>query len=126
MTRKVERTRAGETWTEARFWSFVRSGLRAMWQKWPVKWQVLQEARRPYGGKDKRTKWEYQCNGCKQWFKTKDVSVDHIEPAGQLRDYEDLPRFVSKLLCEKDNLQVLCKGCHDEKTKTERSKKAVE
>lgn len=121
MGRKVERTRAGQTWTEARFWSFVRSGLRAMWQKWPVKWQVLAEARRAYNGPDKRVKWEYQCNSCKKWYKTKEVSVDHIEPAGSLKTYQDLPRFVEKLLCEKENLQVLCKGCHDKKTKEERS-----
>ena len=35
------------------------------------------------------------------------------------RHYDDLPKFVETLFCEQDNLQVLCKTCHDEKTKLE-------
>ena len=122
MGRKVERTHAGGTWTKARYWQFIRSALRQAWNKYPVKFQVLTEARRAYKGQDKRVKWEYQCNSCKGWFKTKEVSVDHIIPAGSLKDFSDLPSFVSKLFCENDNLQVLCKGCHDKKTAEERKK----
>lgn len=123
MGRRVEKTHAGNTWTRARYWGFIRSGLRAMWQKWPVKWQVLTDARRAYSGPDKRVKWEYQCNICKGWFKTKEVSVDHIVPAGSLKSYEDLPGFVERLLCEADNLQVACSECHSKKTKEERNAK---
>ena len=32
------------TWTEARFWSFIRSALRYAWNKYPVKFEVLKEA----------------------------------------------------------------------------------
>jgi 5-methylcytosine-specific restriction endonuclease McrA len=120
MGSKAERTRAGATWTEAKYFQFIRSGLRMLWQKWPVKWQVLEEARRPSTIGDKRTKWEYQCKSCKQWFLGKDVQVDHIVPAGTLKTFEDLPLFVSKLLVEKDGLQVLCSACHNIKTKEER------
>lgn len=83
----------------------------------------MQEARREYRGADKRTKWEYKCSECKKWFKTKDVQVDHIKPAGSLKDYSDLPQFVENLFCEKDNLQVMCKPCHAVKTLEERKKK---
>ena len=124
MGRRVEKTRAGGTWSEARYFGFIRSGLRAMWQKYPVKWQVLQEAKRAYSGSDKRKKWEYQCNSCKGWFMGKDVSVDHIKPAGSLKTYDDLPRFVQGLLCERENLQVLCKDCHHTKTQEERNEKS--
>lgn len=116
----VEKTKAGGTWTKARYFSFIRSALRRASSKYPVKWQVLEKARRPFRGKDKRTKWEYQCNSCKHWFKTKDVQVDHIIPAGSLRDYEDLAGFVERLFCEEDNLQVLCNTCHDVKTAKEK------
>lgn len=119
MGNRVERPRAGATWTEARFWQFIRSGLRMLWQKWPVKWQVLEEARRPSTLGDKRVKWEYQCKSCKGWFLGKDVQVDHIVPAGSLKRLEDLAPFVSKLLVEKDGLQVLCSTCHDKKTREE-------
>jgi 5-methylcytosine-specific restriction endonuclease McrA len=39
-----------------------------------------------------------------------------------LKTYNDLPAFVKNLFCEEDNLQVLCKPCHDVKTKEERKK----
>lgn len=120
MGKRVEKTHAGGTWTAARYWGFLRSGLRRLSSKWPVKYQVMEEARRKYTGPDKRTKWEYQCAHCLNWFKTKDVQVDHIVPAGSLKTYDDLPRFVETLLCEADNLQVLCTECHNVKTQEER------
>ncbi|QDP52401.1 MAG: hypothetical protein Unbinned96contig1001_18 [Prokaryotic dsDNA virus sp.] len=119
MTRGVK-TRAGGTWTEARYWSFIRSALRRSWSKYPVRFQVLQDARRVYTGIDKRTKWEYECADCKGWFKTKEVEVDHIESAGSLKKYEDLAGFCERLFCEKDNLRVLCKPCHKLRTQKER------
>ena len=49
--------------------------------------------------------------------------MDHIEPAGSLNCSNDLPAFVDTLFCEVDNLQTLCKTCHDEKTQLERKLK---
>lgn len=47
----------------------------------------------------------------------KEVQIDHIEPAGSLKGFDDLPGFVERLFCEVDGLQVLCKdGCHNKKT----------
>jgi 5-methylcytosine-specific restriction endonuclease McrA len=114
---KTKNTRCGKTWTEARYWSFIRSALRRAWVKYPVRYQALQAARRPYTGKDKRTKWEYRCNLCNSWFKTKDVEVDHIEECGSLKNYRDLMGFCKRLFCELDNLQVVCKPCHKAKGK---------
>ncbi len=123
MPRITPKTRAGETWTESRYWTFIRSALRQAWSKYPVKYQVLNNNRRPFAGADKRTKWEYQCAECGQWFKAKEVQVDHIESAGSLKSYEDLPDFVRRLFCEADNLQVMCKPCHKTKTQEERKRK---
>jgi len=108
-------TRCGGTWTEARYFSFIRSGLRLLWLKYPVRYKVLDLAKRPFQGVDKRTKWEYQCNLCTFWYKGKDIEVDHIKPAGSLNTYNDLPSFVSNLFCELENLQVVCKKCHIQK-----------
>lgn len=107
-------------WSDSRYWSFIRSALRRAWSKYPVRFQVLQEVRKPYEGDDKRTKWVYPCADCKQWFKTKEVEVDHIESAGSLKSYEDLAGFCKRLFCEKDNLRVLCKSCHKKRTQEER------
>jgi 5-methylcytosine-specific restriction endonuclease McrA len=119
MTRGVK-NKAGNTWTTARYFSFIRSALRRAWTKYPVRYQVMDKARKPYTGKDKRTKWVYVCAACQKTFKSTEVNVDHIKPAGTLRTYSDLPDFVKNLFCEADNLQVLCKTCHDKKTKEER------
>jgi len=123
MGRTVAKTRAGDTWTESRYFGFIRSALRSAFRKYPVKYQVKAEASRPYVGEDKRRKKEYQCNVCEGWFADKEVAVDHIVPCGSLKTYEDLPRFVSTLFCERENLQIICNTCHQIKTNEERAKK---
>ena len=119
---RVVRTRNAGTMTESAFWSFIRSALRnkSMW--WKPILQCKLSAKRIYKGPNKRQKFEYQCNKCKNWFPEKKVQVDHIIPAGSLNCAADLPGFVERLFCEKENLQVLCSGCHDEKTKIEKKK----
>lgn len=98
----------------------MRSGLRALWTKYPVKYQVLQEARRKSQSPNKKLKWEFCCKECNNWFPQKQVSVDHIISAGSLNDFSDLPGFVERLLCKKEGLQVLCDTCHQKKTNEER------
>lgn len=122
MGRTVPKTRAGERWTEAKYFGFIRSGLRRMSMRWPVKHDVMEAARRAKPkSKAGRHRFEYKCAGCKKWFKGADVAVDHITPAGTLKSFDDLPGFVERLFCEADNLQVLCNTCHDKKTKEERA-----
>ena len=119
---RVVRTRNAGTMTESAFWSFIRSALRnkSMW--WKPILQCKLSAKRIYKGPNKRQKFEYQCNTCNNWFPEKKINVDHIHPAGSLNCAADLPGFVERLFCEKENLQVLCSGCHDEKTKIEKKK----
>jgi 5-methylcytosine-specific restriction endonuclease McrA len=113
--------RAGNTWTESRYFQFIRTALRGAFSRYPVKYQVLKDSQRRVTGQ--RHKVEHQCAECQEWFKAKEVQVDHIKPAGSLKCYDDLPSFVSNLFCESDNLQVLCKQCHKAKTAEERKKK---
>lgn len=103
-------------WSEAKFWSFLRSTLRSGFSKWPPKWQVLNEAKRPYTGEGKQQKWEYLCNCCGKYYKNKDVSVDHVNPAGQLSNWEHLVPFTQRLAVGTSKLQVLCRECHNAKT----------
>jgi 5-methylcytosine-specific restriction endonuclease McrA len=128
MTKKVKkprvaRTRNAGTMTESAFWSMIRSALRQKSRWWKPVSKRKEESRRAYKGINKRQKWEYQCNKCKDWFKSDEVNIDHIEPAGSLNCSNDLPSFVDTLFCEVDNLQTLCKVCHDEKTQLERKLK---
>lgn len=106
-------------WTEAKFWAFIRSGLRAKWSRWPPKYAVLAAAKRDHDGKNPRQKYEYRCSECKKHYPQKEVSVDHIDPVGTLRCFDDLPVFCQRLFVGVEKLQVLCKVCHDRKTYAE-------
>lgn len=115
---RVVKTRGGGRYSESQFWGFIRSGLRSKYQRWAPRYAVLAAARRP--SKDKKNlklKWQFQCAKCKRWKKQTDVEVDHIEPCGSLRSFEDLPGFVERLFCEIEGLRVVCKVCHKKITK---------
>jgi hypothetical protein len=104
-------------WTQARFWTFIRSALRAAWTKYPVKARVLNKAKRKYTGDNKRRKWSYLCAQCNLLFKGDQVNVHHKEEVGQLKCYADLPEFVRKMFCGEGDLEVLCKKCHKKQHK---------
>lgn len=124
MGRRVERTRNGGTYTESQFWSMIRSTLRRRSMYWkPIKY-ALEAARRKYTGPNKRQKWEFQCADCGNWYIRKDVEVDHIQAAGSLKCYDDLPGFVERLFCEDPECYaVRCKKCHLKKTKEDGKKR---
>lgn len=130
MSERGVKNKAGGSWTTARYFSFIRSALRAAWVKYPVKGQVLKKSRRNVKKTEKmdrrihRHRFEYKCAVCKKFHKATQVQVDHIIPCGSLNCYEDLPRFVSTLFCEEDNLQVICIECHNQKTNQERAERA--
>lgn len=119
MGRKTPPFEPYPTWTTARFWSFIRSALRQASSRWPPKYETAQKARRAFEGPG-RQRWEYQCAKCKEWFPQKQISVDHIKPVGTLKDFDDLPAFVSNLFCSVDNLQILCDQCHGIKSNEEK------
>lgn len=109
-------------WTVARFNSFVKSALRSASQRWPVKYKVLSEA---YVGQkinesSGRLAKHYKCKSCNIDYPAKNVQVDHIkpiiDPSSGFTTWDDV---IYNMFCERDNLQVLCKNCHSEKSKEE-------
>lgn len=114
---RVAKPYAGGEFSEARFWQFLRSGLRQMSRRWPpVTRQVWNESRRPYVGPNKRQKFEHQCSSCLKWFKRADMEADHIVPCGSLKSWDDLIGFTQRLLCEVEGVRRLCNRCHQART----------
>ncbi len=123
MARRVERTRNGGTWTEAQYFSAIRSALRDKFKWWKPMREAKERARRPYKGEG-RQKWEFQCNACKQWFKDKETQMDHVTPCGSLKSLKDVSKFIERMTPESvEAFQCLCKECHQKKTNEERRKK---
>lgn len=115
--------------SEAAYWGWIRSSLRKMSQRWKPIYGVLNDVKRPVEPSDKLKwgnliKFVYQCCQCKAWFPKKHVEVDHIHPCGSLKSEADIGPFVTRLLCERDGLRVVCIDCHLEITNAEREAKA--
>lgn len=114
---KPPKTRNSNTWTEARFSSFIKSLLR----KGSMRWEPINQT--------KKAAWvergKYRCNKCKQVVSLtldgkKNVFVDHVIPASDpVEGFTSWDDFIYGLFCEADNLQVLCKQCHDKKSEEE-------
>ena len=119
----VEKPRADGQWTESRFNSFIKSALRKASIKWPPKYQVKKEAEvgKKINKSTGRIAMHYCCAGCSDHFPNSYVSVDHIlpvvDPTTGFVSWDDV---IERMFCEIDGLQVLCKDCHDEKTKQEK------
>lgn len=124
MGKKVEKTRANGTMSESAYFSRIRSILRRGFMYWKPMMDALKASSRQYKGENKLQKLEYQCSQCGQWYKRKEVNIDHIEDCGELRSYEDIVPFIQRLTKEGvENFQVLCKTCHQEKTNLARLKR---
>lgn len=121
---KVPRTRNLGTLTESEFFSKIRSALRRSFRFWKPMKKALDSVSRPSQSLNKRLKIEYQCAMCKKWFPRKDVEIDHINPCGSLRSYEDVVPFIERLTQEDPKAyQVLCKIDHKIKTKQDNAKR---
>ena len=112
-----ERPYNSGTMTESMFFGMIRSALRQKSRWWKPIQECKKEAKRAYKGKNKRQKFEYQCNNCKQWFPEKEIDVDHITDCGSLKSFNDIGDFCKRLFVEKEGLQCLCKTCHLKKHK---------
>ena len=119
---KHEKTRNMANWSEAKYWSGIRSSLRRTFRfNWLPAKVALENARKPYSGPNKLQKWEFRCALCEQWFIRKGVELDHKTPCGSLNGLVDVGPFLSRLHPESpDAYQVICKKCHKLKTAEER------
>lgn len=102
-------------WTKSRYFGFIRSALRRTTMRYPAKQKYLEDRCRP-APPGSRFRKVADCEMCGTTVGKSKAAVDHITPAGGLKDYDDLPRFTETLFCGFDNFQILCSTCHDVKT----------
>jgi len=111
------KTRNDGIWTEAKFIADIKNLLRSHSRKWRPVATCKKKARVSRG--------MYKCAECLKivpathMFNGKRRAyffVDHIEPVIDPEvGFTGFSDFIERLFCEVDNLQVLCKPCHDEK-----------
>ena len=120
--------RNGGKWTEARFRSFIRGGLRSISMRWPPKNEVKRNARIERG--------VYLCEGYNRGShevpnslppnpgnkrRINNAVVDHINPVIDPRcGFISWNELIKRLFCEADGFQLLCYECHKHKTLDER------
>lgn len=126
MTKK-EKTRNNGEWTDARYFSFVKGGLRSASQRWPPKYRVLSKA---YCGtrtnlRTGRMAKHYKCRACENEFPLKEVEVNHIFPVIPVTGFDSWDGVISRLFCEEDGLEVLCRACHKIITKHENEERKL-
>jgi len=118
-----KKTRCSGQWTEARFNSFITSLLRQGTRRWGPLQEVKKEAN--------VTRGVYECAECKEHIpptvregrkRVQNIFVDHIEPIVNPEvGFTTWDEYINRIFCEKDNLQLLCKPCHDVKSLEERA-----
>lgn len=111
------------TWTEGKFNSFIKSALRAASQRWPPKYECLNNAfvGKKVNSKTGRISKHFKCNCCLGEFPTSDVQVDHIWPVvDPVVGFISWDEVIKRMFCSVEGFQVLCKSCHSQKTSVER------
>ncbi len=119
---RAVKTRNSLTMTEAAFFSWIRSQLRRMSQKWKPIYECKKEGRREATAAEKRmhgpqTRYVNTCEKCLQWFPNKMLEVDHTIPCGSMgSNAEDFAKragpWILRLLVERHGLRRLCTACH--------------
>jgi hypothetical protein len=107
--------------------SIIRGALRRAFARSPVVQEKMAESRREIpkyrkdGSRAKKNWVQRQCEVCLQWAGSTKLSVDHVDPVISVDEgFQDWNVFISRLWCNKSNLQRICDTCHNFKTGAER------
>lgn len=105
---------------EKQYLNWLRSSLRRVWSKHPVKLGLLQSRRFRRKSDTGKMIWHYECEHCKKAFKASEIEVNHKNTVGAVTT-ENFGEFAKRmLLVREDDLEVLCHQCHGLVTYQER------
>jgi 5-methylcytosine-specific restriction endonuclease McrA len=107
--------------------SAIRSAIRRIFSRSPIVREKLNAVRRERiwykqdGTPAAKPRVEYQCAKCSEWFMSKDIQVDHIDPVIDPNvGFVDFNTFIERLFCGPENLAPLCTKDHKAKTDLEK------
>lgn len=124
--KRGEKTRNSGLWTEAKFKSFIKNQLRSATRKWGPIQECKKLARERRG--------LYRCASCEELVKPTykagrvskaNIFVDHIEPIVPVTGWVSWDSCIERMFCELDNLQLVCKDCHDIKSAEETAERKL-
>lgn len=104
--------------TRSAVFSWIKGGIRRLWNHSPVKLDLLKKQRRqipnPNVNGKKPTVWGATCAICGKDTPLKDCQIDHVvEETASLTKIEDIQSCAEKLLLVTENdLRILCSDCH--------------
>lgn len=112
--------------TKSAYLSWIRGGIRrSLWNRHPIKIAVLNEQRYKIPNPNPKGKvkevWGAECYICHNEFVLKEIEVDHIQGNHSLNDVSDIQKFVESIvMVKKEDLALVCKGCHKCKSMAEK------
>jgi len=111
----------GSIWkTKAAYFSWVRGQIRrGLWSRNPIKNYIKRQAAKP-APRGSRAKKVITCEFCNKDYAQSKIEVDHIIPAGSLKDWEDVGLFMERMLHPAGGYRLLCKPCHKTHTYAEK------
>lgn len=121
------KSRNNGEWSDAKFFSFVKSALRSASVRWPPRYTVLKDAfvgQRINPASGRLAKF-YKCNSCRGEFTSTNIEVNHISPVIPLTGFDSWDQVIDRMFCEKDGLEAVCKPCHKKITKLENEQRKL-
>ena len=110
-------------WSSGKLRTFITGVLRSGFRKFPAKYETLKAASvgKKVNVKTNRIAEHFKCEVCKKDYPAKEVNVDHIlAVVCPVEGFVNWDVYIKRMFCGKENLQVLCKTCHDLKSAEER------
>lgn len=89
----------------------VINHLRKLSRMWPAKNDAKRNGKVGYG--------KYKCKYCGIVDGPNELQVDHINPVVPITGWDDWNGYIDRLFCPAEDMQVLCKPCHQVKSKEE-------
>lgn len=125
MKQNKEKPYCGGTWTESKYKSFIKSGLRTMSVRWPPRYQALADAFDHQGINPStgRLAKLYRCKSCNNLFPASGMEVNHKDPVIPIDGFKSWDDVIQRLFCEKEGLEALCRDCHKKVTKEENAER---